>query len=83
MAENKMCHFGNKCNKGPKCPFIHPEPGNISSSSPKPKKQCRFGVQCKKIPNCPFDHSPSTVDSLASTIEKLTIVIKLTSSLFL
>ncbi len=82
MAENRICRYGNKCNKGDECPFIHTEQGNISTSNPKPKPKCKFGEKCRKIPKCSFDHSPSTIESLTETIRKLTIVIEFTFSLF-
>jgi hypothetical protein len=83
MAENKICHFGNKCNKGNKCPFVHTDRGNTSASSAKPTKKCHFGDKCKNIPTCRFDHSSPTVDSLTTTIEKLKVVIELRFALFL
>ena len=82
MAENRICRFGNKCNKGDKCPFVHTEQGNNLAPSPKHTQKCKFGDKCKNISKCRFDHSQSTVDSCTAAIPNLTMVIELTFSLF-
>lgn len=52
MAENKLCLYGDKCNRGSKCTFIHPKEGDSPLFNPKSNKKCKDGNNCKYLPNC-------------------------------
>ncbi len=76
MAENKLCHYGDKCNRGSKCTFIHPKEGDSPLFNLKSNKKCKDGNNCKYLPNCRYDHSSSTMGQSATTSPKLILVIE-------
>ena len=80
MAENKVCSFGTKCNKGTRCRFVHPEQSETASAIPKPKARCKFGANCKFGDKCHFDHSPSLMDSSTESPQNSEIVSECTFS---
>lgn len=72
MRPNRICKFGDKCNKfaNGTCTFDHPTgqqfggmggQGQMEQQGPRQPRPCRFGINCKDLANgnCNFYHPPS------------------------